>query len=113
MNHRTTFATTCRTRSASSPALTITGDRCHLAATVADACSCGHGAMDYLGPSQAALRVCEGPWMLVPPLATAAGDPLAGATSPASLPCSADRNKKKTGVFLCVSLSVYMTSGPG
>jgi hypothetical protein len=87
MNHRTTFATPYRTHSTSSPALTITGGRCHRATAVTAACSCGHGAVDYLGLSRAAPRVRKGPWMLVPPLATTVGDPLAGAASPGPLLC--------------------------
>jgi hypothetical protein len=75
MDRRTTFAMPCRTRSTSSPALTFTGGRCHRAAAVAAACSCGHSAGDRRGPSRVAPRVRKGPWMLVPPLATVAGDP--------------------------------------
>jgi hypothetical protein len=52
--------------------------RCHRAAAVAAACSCGHGAVDCLGPSRASPRMRKGTLELVLPIATAAGDPLVG-----------------------------------
>jgi hypothetical protein len=50
--------------------------------------------------------------MLVPPLATAVGDPLTGAVSPP--PCSTDgmKKKKKTAPLLSLSLR-WMTSETG
>jgi hypothetical protein len=86
--------------------------RCHRAAAVDVACSCGHGAVDCIGPSQAALRVRKGTLELVPPLVTAVGDPLVGDQPESSLPCSADgMEEKKTEPFLSISLR-WMTSGP-
>jgi hypothetical protein len=114
-DHHTTFATPSRTRGTSSPALTLTGGRCHRTAAVADTRSCGHGAGDRLEQSRVAPRVRKGPWMLAPSLATAAGDPLAGAVSPAPSPVSGGRQRGQARSPLSLSGCPFlcMTGGPG
>jgi hypothetical protein len=50
MNCRTAFATLCRTRSTSSPALTLTGDRCPRSAAIAAACCRGRAITSHHKP---------------------------------------------------------------
>jgi hypothetical protein len=85
--------------------------RCHRATAVAVACSCGHGAMDCLGPSRAALRVRKGTLELVPPLATAAGDPLAGDQPESTSPALPSGGRRGVCLPLCLSVCVYDMRG--
>jgi hypothetical protein len=72
----------------------------------------GQEATGHLTPSRDRLRVSLAALVFVPPSAAAAGDPLAGVASPASLPCFR-RPAMKTGAPHSLSLLVLMTGGPG